>query len=242
MFDKRLYFALLTTACLVSLGASANELAPEPQQVPSTEEQQASVETQTPYSDLNGYSQEGDPQEGYVQKAQPAPQVAADFMAIEFDPSRKPKHKLREVSVRLDNKQAKHLEVLQVEVLNGLNEQTYYQIQQQKSQAKRKAAGGLLRGVTGVATNFIPYAGIGSVVAYQAVSAGTNAAYTAANVLENSGGSVDYANRVIQRANNIVLSPNQPLQFLAVVPEKEQPVVRVVFKDLQTNQIYELQK
>jgi hypothetical protein len=46
----------------------------------------------------------------------------------------------------------------------------------------------------------------------------------------------------VQHANNIFLSPNQPFQCMAVTPDKQPPVVKVVFKDLESNQIFDMQK
>lgn len=179
---------------------------------------------------------------GAVQAVQPAAALtAADYLDIQYQPVES-KNKYKQYNLSLNNKQAKHLEVLQVEVVNGLSEQAYVQIQQQKSQAKRQIAGGLLRGLTGVATSFVPYAGIGSVAAYHAIGAGSYAVSNVADAIQNTPGSVNYTGRVVQRASNIMISPNQQFQCLAVVPEKETPVVKVIFKDLQSNQIYDLQK
>lgn len=181
---------------------------------------------------------------GTVQAVQPVPAAAltaADYLDIQLKPL-DAKHKFKQYSLSLNNKQAKHLEVLQVEVVNGISEEAYVQVQQQKSQARRQMAGGLLRGLTGVATSFVPYAGLGSMAAYQAIGASSYAVSNVADAIQNTSGSVNYTGRVMQRGSNIMISPNQQFQCLAVVPEKETPVVKVIFKDLQSNQIYDLQK
>lgn len=170
--------------------------------------------------------------------------VAGDYLDIQTKPG-DAKHKLQQYSLALHNKQTKHIQVLQLEVTNGLSEQDYIQYQQQKSQNKMRLAGGVLRGLTGVATSFVPYAGLGSMAAYHAIGAGSMAVNGAANMMQNTqaqGGSADYAGHVVQRANDILISPNQDFQFLVVVPQNQQPAVKIIFKDLQSNQIYDLQK
>jgi hypothetical protein len=167
--------------------------------------------------------------------------TASDYLDIQYKPGNN-KHKMQEYTVVLNNKQPKHLEVLQLEVVNGLSEQAYMMAQQQKAQTSRRLAGGMLRGLTSVATSFVPYAGIGSMAAYQAIGVGSNAIYNTANLIENTSGSVDYTSRIVQHANNIFLSPNQPFQCMAVTPDKQPPVVKVVFKDLESNQIFDMQK
>lgn len=177
-----------------------------------------------------------------MQAGQPVMLTAQDYLAIQAQPGQS-KHDITQFTLQIQNKQPRHVEMLQVEVLNGMTEEAFLQLQQHKSQAKRRVAGGILRGVTGVATSFIPFAGIGSYAAYQAIGAGTTAAYTMANVVENSGGAgADYSGRILQRASNIIVSPNQQFTCLAAVPASQQPIVKVIFKDLQTNQIFELQK
>jgi hypothetical protein len=39
-----------------------------------------------------------------------------------------------------------------------------------------------------------------------------------------------------------MISPKQQFQCLAVVPETQQPIVKVIFKDMQSNQLFDLQK
>lgn len=167
--------------------------------------------------------------------------TAADYLDIQLKVGNS-KHKMQEYTIVINNKQPKHIELLQIDVPNGLTEQAYLQIQQQKAQTGRRVAGGMLRGLTSVATSFVPYAGLGSMAAYHAIGAGSNVLYNTANVIESTAGSTNYAGRIIQRANNIMVSPNQNFQCMAVTADKQQPIVKVIFKDLQTNQIYDLQK
>lgn len=189
--------------------------------------------------------------EGQVQMSQQAPAqqqaesvalTATDYLDIQLQPGTA-KHDFQEFTLVLNNKQPHHVEILQLEVMNGIDEQSYAMMQQEKSRAKKRLAGGLLRGVTSVATSFVPYAGLGSVAAYQAVGIGSQAAYAAANVVENTGGGgVNYSGRVVQRAGNIFIAPSQPFQCLALVPENQKPMIKIIFKDLQTNQIFDLNR
>jgi hypothetical protein len=189
---------------------------------------------------------------GTVQVTQPAPAPAApalsaaDYLDIQAAPGQGKSH-MKEYTLTLNNKQARHIEVIQLDVQNGMSEQDYVQMQQAQAQAKRHVAGGMLRGLGGlasIASGFVPYAGgVGSMYALQAMNAGTSAMYQAGNMVESTGGdAVNYTGRVVQHANNIIISPSQQFTCLAVVPENQQPSVKVIFKDLQTNQIYELQK
>lgn len=173
--------------------------------------------------------------------ADPATLQATDYLEIQAKPGES-KHKLQEYALALNNKQARHIQVLQLEVANGLTEQAYLQLRQQKSQAKMRMAGGVLRGLTSVATSFVPYAGLGSMAAYQAIGVGSTAASSAASLMENASGAVDYAGHIVQRASDIMISPNQQFQCRIVVPQSEQPAVKVIFKDLESNRIYDIQK
>lgn len=167
-----------------------------------------------------------------------------DYLDIQLT-SQGSKNEFQTFVLNIQNKQPKHIELLQVEVLNGITEQAYLQIQQERSGSKKRLAGGLLRGVTGIASSFVPQVGgLGGAVASQAVGAGTSAVYMAADALENSGNAsaANYTGKVVQRANNILVSPNQNFQCLAVVPDKQAPIIKVIFKDLQTSQIFEAQK
>jgi len=229
---------LLAVGCLHS-AALAEE---NPATAPKQPEAAATVTTTTTTAVTTTTPTPAQTITGAVQAVQPAAALtAADYLEIQFKPVES-KNKYQQYSLSLNNKQAKHLEVMQVEVVNGLSEEAYVQIQQQKSQAKRQIAGGLLRGLTGVATSFVPYAGIGSVAAYHAIGAGSYAVSNVADAIQNTPGSANYTGRVVQRAANIMISPNQQFQCLAVVPEKQAPIVKVIFKDLQSNQIYDLQK
>lgn len=172
--------------------------------------------------------------------------TAADYLEIQTKPGES-KNRLRHHTITINNKLARHIEILQVEIVNGLSEDAYAQAQltqAQKSQAKRRVAGGLLRGVTGIATSFVPYAGVGSYAAYQAIGAGTYAANSAADAIANAQPNMPgyTGERIVQRAGNILISPKQQYHCTAVVPEAQQPQVKIIFKDLQSNQIFDIQK
>lgn len=182
-----------------------------------------------------------------IQPGTPAALTAADYLDLQVKPL-DGQASLKQFAVSINNKQPHHLQVLQLEVVNGLSEQAYMMAQQEKAQAKARKAGGLLRGlgaVAGVASGFIPYAGgYGGWIASEAVGAGSSLAYNAASIAEGAQGAgvVDYSGRVVQHADNIYLSPNQSFNCLAVVPQSQQPLVKVIFKDLESNQIFDLQK
>jgi hypothetical protein len=234
--SKPLRTSLLAASLLLSLSAYAADPASQPTQ-PNAASTTA-VTTTSPTTETSS------PLTGTVQAVQAAPTTAlsaADYLDVQYTPGNS-KHHMQQYTVVLNNKQDKHLQVLQLEVVNGISEQAYQQAQQQHAQASRRLAGGMLRGLTSVATSFVPYAGMGSIAAYQAVGVGSNALYNTANVIENSQGSVDYTTRIVQRANDIFISPKQSFQCLAVTPDKQPPVIKIVFKDLQSNQIYDLQK
>lgn len=184
---------------------------------------------------------------GQIQVVQPAAITpaatlsAADYLDIKATAGDE-KSNIRQYTLNLQNKQAKHIEILQLEVVNGITEQAFAQMQQEKSRARRQLAGGMLRGLTSVATSFIPYAGIGSMAAYHGIAAGATAMNAVADTVQNASGTTDYTGKVVQRASNIIITPNQNFNCLALVPGGQAPVVKVIFKDLQTNQIFDIQK
>jgi hypothetical protein len=144
------------------------------------------------------------------------------------------KHKYRAVSITLKNKQARHLEIVQAEIANALDEATIAQQEKQSSQRKKAFVGGLMR----TATSFIPYGGYSSAYALAGTSQAINyASYAVENAPD---GGLQITNQFVTKVTNVVVSPNQTFTFKVLVPAGTDPQLKVIFKDLETNRILEI--
>jgi len=148
------------------------------------------------------------------------------------------KKKCHSVAITLTNKTTEYLEVLQVDVLNGLDANSVAAEEAQASQRRRSIGSGLMR----MAASAIPYAGYGSMAAYQAVHIGSNVAYQGANMMANSG---DNTPGVVvgfqQRLNNVLVNPQDSIKFQTLVAKGTPAQLRVTFKNIKTNEIYSYQ-
>jgi hypothetical protein len=145
------------------------------------------------------------------------------------------------VVITLKNTTAGHLEVLQAEVLNGVDEQVIAANKANQSNNARKAGSAFLRlGQAGM--SFIPYAGVGmgGLYALNAANAASNVAQSALGSGGNSGAATT-SGQYNKRLNNVFISPNESYQFKVIIPKKENAFFKVVFRDLTTNQILNYQ-
>lgn len=140
----------------------------------------------------------------------------------------------------LKNTHQAHIEILQGEVVNGVDETVVAAQELQERNQKNKIGGALLRGVAG-GLSFIPYAGVAGVYAGMAANHATSAA---ANVMDAAGNNsvVATQGRFIRKFNTVVISPNQTYSFTTLVPKSEKPQFKLVFKDLKSNEIYDIQE
>lgn len=148
--------------------------------------------------------------------------------------------KYKAVQYTLTNKHKGYIEVLQGEVLNAVEENVAAVQAVKSSNTKKRVGGALLRGVAG-GMSFIPVVGIGSAyassAAHQVAGAAANAADASAhnNMAATTG-------RYNKKISGVLISPNETYSFTALVPKKETPQVKVVFKDVKTNEIYDVRK
>lgn len=170
--------------------------------------------------------------------------TALDYLEVlkqDADTAGHSSRKYRAVSITLKNKHAKHVEIVQAEIANALDEALIAQEEQQSKQRKKAFAGALMRG----ATSFIPYAGyLGASSAYAAAYAlsGTSQALNYASyAIENApGGGLQISNQFVKKVTNVVVSPNQTFTFKVLIPAGNDPQMKVIFKDLETNRILEI--
>lgn len=191
-----------------------------------------------PQADLQGAVQMNAVSSPVIAKA---PQELLTMTSTEDPQGAKLSKQHKVVVITLKNTTAGHLEVLQAEVLNGVDEQVIAANKANQSNNAKKAGSAFLRlGQAGM--SFIPYAGVG-VGGLYALSAANHVAGTAANVMDASGhnGSGASSGQYNKRLNNVFISPNESYSFKAIVPKKENAFFKVVFRDLTTNQILNYQ-
>ncbi len=144
------------------------------------------------------------------------------------------KRKYKAVAITLTNATPVHVELMSGEVINALNEQ---QLASEKAQKKGfgRSMRGLGLGLAGAATSFVP--GVGGYAAHRSVSAASSV-NNQVNRFNDSN--VMPTGQYTQRLGQMVLQPNQSVTFNVVLPKGQTPNMRMVFKNLETNQILDL--
>jgi hypothetical protein len=169
---------------------------------------------------------------------------AADILDVsrqDTDTAGHSQKKYRAVSITLKNKQSDHhIEIVQAEISNALDETTIAQQEQQASQRKKAFASGLMR-VASAATSFVPYAGYASYAGYAALAGTTSALNQASYAVQSMpDGGLQISNQFVKKVNNVVVSPNQTFTFKVMVPAGTDPQMKVIFKDLESGRILEI--
>jgi len=171
---------------------------------------------------------------------------ATDYLKIsnqEADLGNHSKKKYRAVSITLKNSQGVHLEVLQGEVVNGLDETVIAQQELQSREKKKSAAGFLMRTVAAAPGIGLSFAGVGG-MGYQGVAAlarTSQALNAASSVVSNvPAGTAEISGQFVKKLNNVIISPNQTFTFKTLLPAGSDPQLKLIFKNLQTNQVMEL--
>jgi hypothetical protein len=217
-------FVALTAACVVPL-AWSEETAVLPE-VP--ESSQEAVPTLT----------------GQISAQMNTTATAGDYFQIAQEPTPLTEYSEREyqaVAITLQNKQETQIELIHGEVANALDEMV---LLQQKVKTKTRAL--KLTGLALRSTSLVPGIGlIGGVAGYSTNLAAArmqkNAFNRASYSVENTAtGGQELSGRYVQRFNSIIIPANQTLTFKALMPKDVAPGLRLVFKDLKTNQLYEL--
>jgi hypothetical protein len=161
------------------------------------------------------------------------PQKLKDYSDRKFDA----------FTVTLTNTQPYHVQILQGEVANALNEQ---QLVAEKSNKSGSGGGRILGNLAlGAASTGLHFAGLGagSMGAFRALSLGQNAiAATSTAINHTPQGNLQITGKYIQRFNEVVLGQNQSFSFDVVMPKNQTPNLRLVFKNLETNQILDFAK
>jgi hypothetical protein len=174
-----------------------------------------------------------------------APAVGSAYWAVATQPQKLKEYSDRKFdayTVTLTNIQPYHVQVLQGEVVNALNEQ---QLVAEKS--KGGSGGGRILGnlALGAASTGMHFAGLGagSMGAFRALSMGQNAIGAASTAINRTPqGNFQITGKYIQRFNEVVLGQNQTFSFDGVLPKDQAPNLRLVFKNLETNQILDFAK
>jgi hypothetical protein len=249
MFGIKKYAALyaaMPVFCLLfaTIGASATHVMADPVDEPPVQIQNPVQSVPAPQAqppvqaDYQGAVQMNAVSSPVMAKA---PQELLSMSSAEDPQGAKLSKQHKVIVITLKNTTAAHLEVLQAEVLNGVDEQVITANKANQSSNAKKAGSAFLRlGQAGM--SFIPYAGVG-VGGLYALSAANHVAGTAANVMDASGhgGAGASSGQYNKRLNNVFISPNESYQFKVIIPKKETPFFKVVFRDLTTNQILNYQ-
>ena len=149
------------------------------------------------------------------------------------------------VQITLKNNQPCHLSILQGEVLNAVDENLavaqIYQEEYNKA-AKRQRGASIFGGLLSTAASFIPYAGG---VAGYATSAAMGAASDVAGMVGSAGGPEGYAGpsgQFIRQIHEVIISPGDVYQFSTLMPKGMTPQLKLIIKNLQSNEIVTMQR
>ncbi len=174
--------------------------------------------------------------------ATPAAALAArDYLSISTEPVQG-KGGYQAVRYTIKNLQPNHLQIISGEVLNSVDEVAAANRELQQANTRKKVAGGVLRGLSA-----LPFAGgfgYASVGAYRAAAVGTHLANAAATTMDNTaeGNVLNVEGRFIRNLNSVVINPNETYTFSSLILNGETPRIKLVFKNLETNQIFDLQQ
>ncbi len=168
--------------------------------------------------------------------------MGVDYFQIAKDPTPMKEYserKYQAVTITLQNKQAAHVELLQGEVSNALDETLLAQEKAQSKARGMKMAGFALRGASVVPG--LGMMGVGSYSTALALAHTQNALSHASYIVDNTPtGGQAISGKYVQRFSNIIIPPNQTFTFKALVPKDTSPAVKLIFKDLKTNQIFDI--
>ncbi len=172
--------------------------------------------------------------------------TAQDYLAIEANPAslhKYSKKKYAAYAITLQNTSANPVELMSVQITNGLDEQQLAQEKQNSGNKKRKMGSFLLRGGS-AALSMIPLAGgVGSYAGNVAAAQANNAVHYAAMAVDNvPTGAAQASEGYVNRFNSVMVASNSSFTFTTVVPKSESPHYTVIVKDLSTNQIYDLKQ
>ncbi|MFN8615223.1 MAG: hypothetical protein U0003_04860 [Vampirovibrionales bacterium] len=170
-----------------------------------------------------------------------APQVGSAYITVQKTPQKLRDYSDRKYdaySITLTNTQPYHVQILQGEVSNALNEQ---QLVAAKSNKGGFSGGRVLGNLAlGAASTGMHFAGIGagSMGAFRAAAAGQHAiSFASSAINQTPQGNLQITGKYVQRFNEVVLGQHQSFTFETVLPKDQAPTLRLVFKNLETNQI-----
>lgn len=177
---------------------------------------------------------------------QPAPATAKDFISFTQNTealSGRLGKKYQTVTLTLRNTNQAHVEILHGEILNAVEETAVLNEDAQHKSVKRGLAGGLLRGVAGGLPVAIPGMSYNTI---RAIGWTQHVAGAAANVVSNPATTPNTpaaaSGQYQRKITDVVLSPQEAYSFTVIVPKEEKAHFKLVFKDLKTNEIYNIQE
>ncbi len=185
-------------------------------------------------------SQYQTPQQATIRK------TAEDYLAIDANPAslhKYSKKKYAAYAITVKNTSSNSVELMSVQVTNGLDEELLAQEKQASGNKKRKIGGFLLRGGS-AALSMLPLAGgVGSYAGNVAAAQANGAVHYAAMAVDNvPTGAAQASEGYVNRFNSVMVATDGSFTFTTVVPKSETPHYTVIVKDLSTNQIYDLKQ
>lgn len=216
-------------------------------------ETQVETQVQTETDVYGNYGASADYQ-GRVQETQSANslekplQEYLDIKKSEEDIREYNKKKYDAYQIVLNNNSPHHIELLQAQVTNGLDEQFLATEKAQEKKKKKRGFGAMMKAASigaGVAGHFVPYGGAGSWAAHTAINQSSYVANSAGNAAlysANADGNVVVTGQYVKQVNNVVVTPGNKMSFQVVVPKGSTPSLAFIVKDLTTNQIVDVKQ
>ncbi len=242
---KAMFTALFALSLSVAVAPSALAEETMTMDAQPVQETQSMMDEAAPAVEMSETVESAAP-DAVMTEAPAAPLTAADFIMVSNSPASTSKQyakKYQAVEFQLKNLKPNHLELLHAEVLNGVDEMAAAQEALEDSNRKRRGTGMMLRGLSAAPVLGV-LGGRASYGAYRAASVASNMAANAAHTVEQSaqGGVADYDGRFVRKVDNVVISPEETFKFSTLLPKGESPQFKLVFKNLETNAIYDLKK
>lgn len=137
----------------------------------------------------------------------------------------------------LTNKHDRHIEILQGEVLNAVD-MNVAMMQLYQEQSRRQTRGNLVWRAIGAVSSRLPLPIETGIDIAENVADGVSISSNMADS-QDLASSMSRYNKTIPR---VILSPGESYILRALVPKSDTPRVKLVFKDIKTNDVYDIRQ
>lgn len=144
------------------------------------------------------------------------------------------------VRYTLKNTQNAHFQVIHAEVVNAVDETVAANEELQNANRRKRIAGGFLKGLSSLP--FSTGLGYSSYGAFRAAATASQVAQSAGDAMQSAASNnvASLEGRFVRQFDGVIISPQQTWSFNTLVAPNTKPQLKLVFKNLETNQIYDI--